>query len=167
MYYEFRKVDSVLRVWMWDDDFHNDVELDIWGESINKELLEDNKGKYFKYEGDKYYINDYYKFSYNDIKTMLDNKERVPSDYITQMVLNENNNNLTILIPYKFLNFNSKSDDLIICKFKDIKGLSYRIKDNYKINVIYKDEDGYDCKREFYTSDLVSLINEGTFILNR
>lgn len=169
MYYVFDKnKETEFRVWLWNDDWHDKVIIEE-NKEIELEINEDNDGTYFKYKDNKYYLKGYYKFTYEDIRDMLEKEEIIPSDYITQMVLNEINSDdkLTILIPMKFLNYNSEIEDLVICEFKDIKGLSYRIKDNYKFNIVYTDEDGYNNRREFYTSDLASLINDGTFILNR
>lgn len=149
-------------VWMWDDDWHNIVNVNgKFDESINT----DKMGKYFLHKNKKYYLDDYYKITYDELVGKINNNEWIKSDELTQMILNEGVNNIKIEIPLKYLSYNidKRQEEIIIkCNIVEQPYDSYKIKDNYKIRVSYKINNWVNS-RDFYTSDLTSLIRDKRF----
>ena len=166
MYYKFKRkgpFNKYLNVWMYNDKWHDSVTIEKSNGSINVKIQQDDKGKYFVWKKDKYYLDEYYKITYCDLQDNLLKGNGIRSEEFTQMVLNEGIENVKLLIPLKYLISNANNSKeglrLIKCNIVEDKHDSYKIKNNYKIRVNFE-EDSVSFTREFYTCDLVSLIND-------
>lgn len=144
------------------------------GETVAQLPIEsDNKGKYFVYDGQKVYKNEFVKVSFEDFMTSVKNHIAFDNEFIT-MLMSEGIDNIQLEVPMNTISgpFNFGVCFADAAEFKNklcrITERKYKIEDNYKIEVEVIENDGITvAHRSFYTSDMVSFIRDGLIKVNR
>lgn len=162
MRYKFNKdTDKELEIWssVYLPDLKKNDIITIWDDLKEKDIYrtirKDNKGLFFTWNRIKYYINDYYKYTKEDIVNAINNKN-LPDDMFTQGIINYGVDKIVIKVPEKMYDYNYGSmKKLIDSKIKEYN--SFKISDNYKINTISND----GRKENWYIINLIIFLIEG------
>lgn len=169
MYYKYKCGDEVIRVFVWslDDDFHKEITVEDNKRKRHYErtIRKDEKGKYFTWNKNKVYLNDWIRISIKELKKKVINGERISADELTQAILTEGIDNVRFIVPLNtvsvtgfFLNGNEFKSTL--CKV--VETPISKVATNYKITVMPVEADEtVASSRTFYTSDMASLIQDG------
>ena len=167
MTYKYKCGNEIIRVFVWNDDFHNEVSVEDTKtrKSYDRTIRENEKGKFFTWNRNKIYLNDWIKISMKELKEKIENGEWITSDDLSQAIMTDGIENARFIVPLNttcgfgfFLNGNEFKDTL--CKVEE--RWNREIKQNYKIVLIpVEPDDSVASSRDYYTEDLVSLIKEG------
>ena len=167
MYYKYKCGSEIIRVWVWDDDYHTTVTVE--DEKINRNydrtIQEDKNGKFFTWNKCKIYLNNWIRVSMKEFKEKIENNEWVVSDDLCQSILSDGVENVRFIVPFNtvasfgfLLNGNEFKDTL--CKI--VERPNREVKQNYKLTLVPvgKDE-SVSSSRDYYTSSFISLIQSG------
>lgn len=167
MTYKYKCGNEIIRVFVWNDDFHNGVSVEDTKtrKSYDRTIREDENGKFFTWNRNKIYLNDWIKISMKELKEKIENGEWITSDDLCQAIMTDGIENARFIVPLNttygfgfFLNGNEFKDTL--CKVEE--RWNREIKQNYKIVLIPVESDGsIASSHDYYTMDFVSLIKEG------
>ena len=161
MRYKFNKgTDKELEIWssVYLPNISENDRITIWDDLKEKDIYrtirEDNNRLFFTWNRIKYYINDYYKYTKEDIVNAINNKN-LPDDMFTQGIINYGVDKIVIKVPEKMYYNYGSVEKLIDSKIEEYH--SFKLSDNYKINTV--NNDGY--KEDWYVIDLISFLTEG------
>lgn len=167
MTYKYKCGDEIIKVWVWNDDFHNEVTVtnNKNNKGYDRTIREDENGKFFTWNRNKIYLNNWIKTSMKELKDKIEKKERVTSDDLCQAILSDGIENVRFIVPLNtvccggfFLNGNKFKDT--VCKIKE--EWNREVIQNYKLIVVpVEPDETIASKRDFYTSDMISLIVDG------
>lgn len=167
MTYNYKCGNEIIRAFVWNDDFHNEVSVEDTKtrKSYDRTIREDENGKFFTWNRNKIYLNDWIKISMKELKEKIENGEWITSDDLCQAIMTDGIENVRFIVPLNttcgfgfFLNGNEFKDTL--CRVEE--RWNREIKQNYKIVLVPIDHDeGIANSCDYYTSDFVSLIKEG------
>lgn len=166
MFYKYKCGNEIIRVFVWDDDSHNNVLVEDTKtlRSYDRTIREDENGKFFTWNRNKIYLNDWIKVSMKEFKEKIEKGEWVTSDDLCQAIMTDGIDNVRFMVPLNttcglfFLNGNEFKDTL--CKVEE--RWNRKIKQNYKIILVpVEPDDSVACSSDYYTGDFVSLIEEG------
>lgn len=166
MIYKYKCGNEVIRVFVWNDDFHNEVSVEDTKtqKSYDRTIREDENGKFFTWNRNKIYLNDWIKISMKELKEKIENGEWITSDDLCQAIMTDGIENVRFMVPLNttcglfFLNGNKFKDTL--CKVEE--RWNREIKQNYKIVLIpVEPDDNVANSADYYTEDFVSLIKCG------
>lgn len=137
----------------------NDV-ISIWENKksidVQRTIRKDGNGLFFTWNRYKYYIDNYYRYTKEDIENKIKEKKLISDEFI-QGILNYGIDKIMLKVPEKFYDCNYGSMDKLI-NSKITKYNLFEINENYKIATIdLKDNRKY----YWYVSDLVSIIKDG------
>lgn len=153
----------MIRVFVWNDDFHNEVSVEDaeTRKSYDRTIREDENGKFFTWNRNKIYLNDWIKISMKELKEKIENGEWITSDDLCQAIMTDGIENVRFIVPLNttcdlfFLNGNEFKDTL--CKIEE--RWNREIKQNYKIVLVPVEPDESVARSsDYYTMDFVSLI---------
>lgn len=167
MTYKYKCGNEIIRVFVWNDDFHNEVSVEDTKKqrSYDRTIREDEKGKFFTWNRNKIYLNDWLKISMKELKEKIEKGEWITSDDLCQAIMTDGIENARFIVPLNttcgfgfFLNGNEFKDTL--CKVEERR--NREIKQNYKIVLIpVESDESIAGSSDYYTTDFVSLIKEG------
>lgn len=170
MNYKYRCGDEIIRVWAWDDDFHTEVSVadNKTNRTYERTIREDENGKFFTWNRNKIYLDDWIRISMKELKDKIDRKEWCTSDELCQAILTDGIDNVRFVVPLNTVSMrilgivvadgNNFKD--VLCKINE--EYLYEVRRNYKLQLISVEptDDVVIC-REFYTVDMLSLIQSG------
>lgn len=139
---------------------------------IDVPIKEDSQGKYFTYNGENIYLNNYKKISIDSIKAKLENGEFVTSDELCQAILTEGVNSVRFILPFRIIDHSIRMDNVQIVTYNREKFIekschiveewNRNVENKYKFKLYVDDYDGstpqYD---DVYVSDLVQMLRSG------
>lgn len=167
MMYNYKCDNEIIRVFVWDDDFHNEVSVEDTKKqrSYNRIIREDENGKFFTWNRNKIYLNDWIKISMKELKEKIENGEWITSDDLCQAIMTDGIENVRFIVPLNttcgfgfFLNGNEYKDT--ICKIEE--RWNREIKQNYKIILVpLNNDEDVASYQDYYTLDFISLIKSG------
>ena len=167
MTYKYKCGNEIIRVFVWNDDFHNKVSVEDTKtqKSYNRTIREDENGKFFTWNRNNIYLNDWIKISMKELKEKIENGEWITSDDLCQAIMTDGIENVRFIVPLNttcgfgfFLNGNEFKDTL--CKVEE--RWNREIKQNYKIVLIpIEPNESIASSRDYYPTVFVSLIEEG------
>ena len=167
MIYKYKCGNEVIRVFVWNDDFHNEVSIEDTKtrKSYDRTIREDKNGKFFTWNRNKIYLNDWIKTSMKELKEKIKNGECVTSDDLCQAIMTDGIENVRFVVPLNTtcgvelrLNGNEFKDTL--CKVEE--RWNREVKQNYKIVFVpVKSDESIASSSEYYTMEIVSLIKNG------
>lgn len=170
MNYKYNCGNEIIRVWVWNDDFHTEVSVtdNKTKKSYERTIREDENGKFFTWNRNKIYLDDWIRITMKELKDKIDRKEWCTEDEFCQAILTEGVDNVRFIVPLNTVSMrvlgialadgNNFKD--VLCKIKE--DYLYEVKNNYKLQLIPVEstEDTIN-RREFYTGDMLSLIQSG------
>ena len=165
MIYKYKCGNEIIKVFVWNDDFHTEVTIEDTKtqKSYDRTIREDKNGRFFTWNRNKIYLNDWIKISMKELKEKIEKDEWITSDDLCQAIMTDGIENVRFMVPLNtkwgfFLNGNEFKDTL--CKVEE--RWNREIKQNYKIVLIpEKPDDSVASSCDYYTTDFVSLIKEG------
>ena len=167
MNYRYKCGNEVIRVWVWNDDFHTEVSVtdNKNNRTYDRTIREDENGKFFTWNKNKIYLNEWIRTSMKELKEKIERKEWVTSDDLCQAILSDGIDNVRFVVPLNtvcgfgfFLDGNKFKDT--VCKIEE--RWNREVKQNYKLVVVpVEPDETVASSRDFYTSDLMSLIQSG------
>jgi hypothetical protein len=169
MYYKYKCGNEIIEVWVWSDDR---PELTVYDNKTNKSfkrsIREDEKGKFFMWNKNKIYLNDWIRISMKELKEKIDRNEFVISDDLCQAILSDGIDNVRFIVPLNVVSLrmfgitmydNSEFKDTL-CKIEE--GWNREVRQNYKLTLVpVEPDETVERSREFYISDMIQLIQEG------
>lgn len=170
MNYKYNCGNEVIRVWVWNDDFHTEVSVmdNKTKKSYERTIREDDGGKFFTWNRNKIYLDKWIKTSMNELKEKIERKEWCTSDELCQAILTDGVDNVRFIVPLNTVSMRvfgipladgDKFKDTL-CKIKE--DYLHEVIRNYKVTVIpVESAEDIVSRREFYTSDMLSLIQSG------
>jgi len=167
MHYRYKYENEVIRVWVWDDEFHTNVTVtdNKTCKSYDRTIREDENGKFFTWNKNKIYLNDWLRISMKELKEKIEGNERVTSDDLCQAILSDGIDNARFIVPlntvcgFGFLLDGNKFKDTL-CKIEE--RYNREVKNNYKLTLVpVETDETVASSRDYYTTDMISLIKEG------
>lgn len=167
MMYKYKCGEEIINVFVWSDDFHKEVTIHD-KKLYERTIREDGHGKFFTWNRNKIYINDWIKTSMKELKQKFDNDERVTSDDLCQAIMSDGVENVRFIVPMDvvtarafglcIVDGNKHKDTL--CKIDE--RWNREVERNYKIVLVpvYSDDEVIR-EEDYYTSDLIDLIKHG------
>ena len=167
MYYYYMCGKEKIRVFVWNDDFHTAVSVEDREKrkTYERTIREDECGKFFTWNKNRIYLNDWVRTSMKELQERIDNKERIFSDDLVHAILSDGVVNVRFEVPMPtrcgfFFVSRDKTKD-VVCKI-DENVRNYKVKNNYKLTLVPEKEDDEASPYEhYYISDLASLIESG------
>lgn len=91
MFYKYKCGNEIIRVFVWNDDFHNEVSVEDTKtqKSYDRTIREDENGKFFTWNRNTIYLNDWIKISMKELKEKIENGERITSDDLCQAIMTD------------------------------------------------------------------------------
>ena len=165
MIYKYKCGKEIIKVFVWNDDFHTEVTIEDTKtqKSYDRTIREDKNGRFFTWNRNKIYLNDWIKISMKELKEKIEKDEWITSDDLCQAIMTDGIENVRFIVQLNttwglFLNGNEFKDTL--CKVEE--RWNREIKQNYKIVLVpEKPDDSVTSSCDYYTMDFVSLIKEG------
>lgn len=170
MNYRYKCGNKEISVWVWNDDFH--IEVTVASSKDNKTcdrtIREDENGKFFTWDKNKIYLNDWIRTSMKELKEKVDKKEWLTSDDLCQAILSDGIENVRFIVPLNIVSARGFGISLLdgnktketICKIEE--RYNREVKQNYKIVVVPAEPDETVANSsDFYISDMISLIRSG------
>ena len=144
MDYKYNCGNEVIRVWVWNDDFHTEVSVtDNKTKKIyERTIREDECGKFFTWNKNKIYLDNWIRITMKELKDKIDSKEWCTSDELCQAILTDGVDNVRFIVPLNTIsmrvlglpladgdNFND-----VLCKINE--EYLHDVKQNYKLTLI-------------------------------
>ena len=103
MTYKYKCGNEIIRVFVWNDDFHNEVSVEDTKtrKSYDRTIREDENGKFFTWNRNKIYLNDWLKISMKELKEKIENGEWITSDDLCQAIMTDGIENVRFMTPEK------------------------------------------------------------------
>lgn len=170
MEYRYNCGNETIHVWVWNDDFHTDVCVtdNKTNKSYTRSIREDENGKFFTWNKNKIYVNDWIRTSMKELKEKIERGEWVTSGELCQAILSDGIENVRFIVPLNTVSMHAFGIKLLDCeKFKDTlckieEQWNREVKQNYKLVVVPVEPDKtVSSGMEFYTNDMLSLIQGG------
>lgn len=170
MDYKYNCGNEVIRVWVWNDDFHTEVSVtdNKTNKTYERTIREDEGGKFFTWNKNKIYLDNWIRITMKELKDKIDSKEWCTSDELCQAILTDGVDNVRFIVPFNTISMRvlglplADGDNFkdVLCKINE--EYLHDVKQNYKLTLIPVEptEDIISC-REFYISDMFSLIKSG------
>lgn len=170
MNYKYNCGNEVIRVWVWNDDSHTEVSVmdNKTKKSYNRTIREDEGGKFFTWNKNKIYLDKWIKTTMKELKSKIERKEWCTSDELCQAILTDGVDNVRFIVPLNIVSMRVFGISLAdgdkfkdtLCKIKE--EYLHEVIRNYKLTLIpVESAEDIVSRREFYTSDMLSLIQSG------
>ena len=170
MDYKYNCGNEVIRVWVWNDDFHTKVSVtdNKTKKTYERTIREDECGKFFTWNKNKIYLDNWIRITMKELKDKIDSKEWCTSDELCQAILTDGVDSVRFIVPMNIVSMRvlgisfadgDKFKDTL-CKIKN--EYIHDVKHNYKLTLIpVEPSESIVSRREFYTDDMISLIQSG------
>ena len=170
MNYKYNCGNEIVKVWVWNDDFHTEVSVtdNKTNKSYDRTIREDENGKFFTWNKNKIYLNDWIRTSMKELKEKFERDEWVTSDDLCQAILSDGIDNVRFIVPLNVVSVSGFGISLLdgretkdtVCKIEE--RYNREVERNYKLIVVPVEADEtIASSRNYYTSDMVSLIKSG------
>lgn len=166
MTYKYKCENEVISVFVWNDDFHNKVSVKDTktGKSYDCTIEKDENGKFFTWNCNKIYLNNWIKTSMKDLKKKIENEELITSDDLCQSIMSEGIENVRFIIPlnttYSLGLLNGNKFKNTLCKIEERQ--NREVKQNHRIVLTpVEPNESIVNSRDYYTEDFISLIKNG------
>lgn len=170
MNYKYNCGNEVIRVWVWDDDSRTEVSVmdNKTKKTYERTIREDEGGKFFTWNKNKIYLDNWIRITMKELKDKIDSKEWCTSDELCQAILTDGVDNVRFIVPLNTISMRvfglsladgNKFKDTL-CKIKE--EYLREVKRNYKLTLVPVESSEYTVNRtDFYTDDMISLIRSG------
>lgn len=168
MTYKYKCGKDIIRVWVWADERPEVTVSNAHNKTFNRSIREDENGKFFTWNKNKIYINDWIRTSMKELKEKIERNEFVTSDELCQAILSDGIDNARFIVPLSVVSlsvfgitiFDGNEFKDTLCKIEE--NWNREVKHNYKLTLVpVEPDETVERSREFYTSDMIQLIREG------
>ena len=170
MNYRYNCGNEVVRVWVWNDDFHKEVTVtdNKTNKGYDRTIREDENGKFFTWNKHKVYLNDWIRTSMKELKEKIEKKEWVTSDDLYQAILSDGIENARFIVPLNTVSVRGFGISLLdgrktkdtVCKIEE--RYNREVRNNYKLTLVpVETDETVASSHDYYTMDMISLIKEG------
>lgn len=170
MTYKYKCGNEVIRVFVWNDEFHNTVTVEDSNthNTYERTIREDDNGKFFTWNRNKIYLDNWVEITMRELKDKIENNEWVTTDDLCQAILTDGVENVRFVVPLHTISFRGFGISLCngneykdtICKIEE--RWNRKVKQNYKIILVpVNDDEEVASYEDYYTLDFVSLIKSG------
>ena len=166
MNYKYQCGDQIINVW-YSSTFRNPkvVHICTKNKDIPRSVLEDERGLFFTWNHKKIYLDNWIRTSMKELKQRIDNKDdSVTDDDLCIAIMSDGVDKVRFNVPINkraglfFLD----GCDFKMVECKIVESWNREVKNKYKITFVPVIPDvNIGDKREFYVSDLISLIKDG------
>lgn len=166
MYFKYHCGKEIIKVFRWTEtnQFNKTVSVDSGKKSFTRSLKEDENGEFFTWNKHKIYTKDFIRMTMDELRdNLVHGKYSVNSDDLCIAIDTDGPRNVQLAIPNNLLYGNPEDELLTICNVEE--AFNRKVLQNYKLRVSFIDR--YDDKRyrDFYTSDLFSMIQSGVVLI--
>ena len=170
MDYKYNCGNEVIRVWVWNDDFHTEVSVtdNKTKKTYERTIREDEGGKFFTWNKNKIYLDNWIRITMKELKEKIERKEWCTSDELCQAILTDGVDSVRFIVPMNIVSMRvlgisfadgDKFKDTL-CRIKE--DYLHEVKNNYKLQLIPVESTEDTVSRvEFYTGDMLGLIKSG------
>ena len=170
MNYKYNCGNEVIRVWVWNDDSRTEVSVmdNKTKKTYERTIREDEGGKFFTWNKNKIYLDNWIRITMKELKDKIDSKEWCTSDELCQAILTDGVDNVRFIVPLNTISMRvlglplADGDNFkdVLCKIKE--DYLHEVKNNYKLQLVsVEPTEDTVSRREFYTGDMLSLIKSG------
>ena len=170
MDYKYNCGNEVIRVWVWNDDFHTEVSVtdNKTKKTYERTIREDEGGKFFTWNKNKIYLDNWIRITMKELKDKIDRKEWCTDSEFCQAIMTDGVDSVRFIVPLNTISMKvlglplADGDDFkdVLCKIKE--DYLHEVKNNYKLQVIpVEPTEDTISRREFYTGDMLGLIKSG------
>lgn len=157
MTYKYKCGNDIINVFVWSNDFHTDVAIydKEAARSYDRTIREDKNGKFFTWNRNKIYLDDWIKISMLELKEKIERGEWITSEELCQAILTDGIDNVRFIIP-----LNTAYAQNAIYKVEE--RFNREVKQDYKlilVPVTANDDTMYEI--DYYTKDLTGLLRAG------
>ena len=101
MDYKYNCGNEVIRVWVWNDDFHTEVSVtdNKTKKTYERTIREDEGGKFFTWNKNKIYLDNWIRITMKELKDKIDSKEWCTSDELCQAILTDGVDSVRFIVP--------------------------------------------------------------------
>ena len=165
MYYKYKCANKTIRVFVSSYDFDNYVTVEDNGKLYDRTIHEDKFGKFFTWDREKIYLDDWLRSSIKELKWKIENNIRVTSDDLCQAIMSDGIENVRFMVPLNttcgfgfFLDGNKFKETLCMIR----ESWNREVKQNYKITLVpVNPDDSVASRVDYYTMDFLSLSDRG------
>ena len=170
MIYKYNCGNEAIRVWVWNDDFHTEVSVtdNKTKKTYERTIREDEGGKFFTWNKNKIYLDNWIRITMKELKDKIDSKEWCTDSEFCQAILTDGVDNVRFIVPLNTISMRVFGVSLADGnKFKDTlcnikEEYLHEVKRNYKLTLVPVESSEYTVNRtDFYTDDMISLIRSG------
>lgn len=158
MTYKYKCGNDIINVFVWSDDFHTDVAIydKEAARSYDRTIREDKNGKFFTWNRNKIYLDDWIKISMLELKEKIERGEWITSEELCQAILTDGIDNARFIVPFDTA-YGIKDT---ICKVEE--RFNREVKADYKLVLVPVTPNNDTVhEMEYYTTDLVGLLRAG------
>ena len=162
MRYKYKCDNEIIEVWMWDNEFHNKVEVKDRKTSkfYERTIREDENGKFFTWNKHKIHLHDWVRVSLEELKKKIEHGEWVTSDDLCQAILTDGIDNARFIVPLNTVCGDGNKFKDTLCKVEE--RCNREVKQNYKLTLVSVEPDNdVESYCDCYTTDMISLIKSG------
>ena len=170
MNYKYNCGNEVIRVWVWNDDSRTEVSVmdNKTKKTYERTIREDEGGKFFTWNKNKIYLDNWIRITMKELKDKIDSKEWCTSDELCQAILTDGVDNVRFIVPLNTISMLvlglplADGDNFkdVLCKIKE--DYLHEVKNNYKLQLVpVEPTEDTVSRREFYTGDMLGLIKSG------
>lgn len=158
----WRTNDDVVAVEMYKDGHYRDYK---------RTVHEDENGKFFTWNHEKIYLDNFKKISIKSVKEKFENGDWVTDSELCQAILSEGIDKVRFIIPmsvvdcrinyngYGLVATNPNNRVNKVCHI--VEDFNRKVSDNYKLRLYADDEDMAVTYEDYYVSDLVGSLRSG------
>lgn len=169
MYYNYKCKDKTIRVFVSSNELCDCVTVTSNKKSYDRTIREDKFGKFFTWDHEKIYLDDWLRSSIKELKWKIENNIRVTSDDLCQAIMSDGIENVRFMVPLNttcgfgfFLDGNKFKETLCMIR----ESWNREVKQNYKITLVpVNPDDSVASRVDYYTMDFLSLIESGNIAI--
>lgn len=158
MTYKYKCGKDIINVFVWSDNFHTDVAIydSKAAKSYERTIREDKDGKFFTWNRNKIYLNDWIRMSMSELKEKIEVGEWITSEELCQAILTDGISNARFIVPLDTA-YGTKDT---LCKVEE--RFNREVKQDYKLILVpVTPNDDTVRAAEYYTKDLAGLLRAG------
>ena len=168
MFYKYKCGNELIKVFVWNNEFHSTVSVEDakTRKSYERTIREDENGKFFTWNRNKIYLNDWVKISMRELKEKIENEEFVTSDDLCQAIMTDGIENVRFTVPLNaicgfgfLLNGNEFKDTLCKVEERPLR----EVKNNYKIVLVPVETD--ESVASIDKDGLITAFDRGTTVI--
>lgn len=169
MYYNYKCKDKTISVFVSSNELCDCVTVTSNKKSYDRTIREDKFGKFFTWDREKIYLDDWLRSSIKELKWKIENNIRVTSDDLCQAIMSDGIENVRFMVPLNttcgfgfFLDGNKFKETLCMIR----ESWNREVKQNYKITLVpVNPDDSVASRVDYYTMDFLSLIESGNIAI--